>query len=416
MSTYRVAGRTMGDDDPQLALALAAIHAQKQRLVCLCSEPPAEMYVAKVNGHFIIKRMPNTGSAHSPACQSYEPPAELSGLGGVLGHAIQENVEEGTTVLKFDFSLSATPGRTAPIPTGKETDTAKTSGSKLGLRATLHYLWEEAGFVKWTPSMAGKRSWHVIRKYLLQATETKVAKGAPLSEVLYIPEPFSHERKDEITQRRLARLSKVLGSSHARAKQLMLVVGEVKEIAPSRFGHKLIVKHLPDCPLMMQEDLHSRLIRRFENELTLWNATEGSHLLFIGTFGAGPTGVLSLHEVSLMVVNGSWIPIENVYEHRLIEELIRSGRQFVKGQRYNLASNKPLASVVLADTQPRPVALYVVSSTASEEYTSELKALIEESDLASWWWSTEESSLPPLPARTGYTSSPRPNGTALMST
>jgi hypothetical protein len=250
-------------------------------------KPPAEMYVAKVNGHFIIKRMPNTGSAHSPACESYEPPAELSGLGRLLGHAIQENVEEGTTVLKFEVSLSAMRGRTAPIPTGKETDTAKTSG-KLGLRATLHYLWEEAGFVKWTPSMAGKRSWHVIRKYLLQATETKVTKGVPLSEMLYVPEPFSQNAKMKSRKGAWPGSAK-FSAARTRANQLMLIVGEVKEIAPSRFGHKLIVKHLPDCPLMMQEDLHSPLIRRFENELALWNATEGSHLLFIGTLGAGPT-------------------------------------------------------------------------------------------------------------------------------
>ncbi|MBV9035044.1 MAG: DUF1173 family protein, partial [Acidobacteriaceae bacterium] len=33
------------------------------------------------------------------------PPAELSGLGEVLGSAIQENVNDGTTSLKFAFSL-----------------------------------------------------------------------------------------------------------------------------------------------------------------------------------------------------------------------------------------------------------------------------------------------------------------------
>ena len=45
--------------------------------------------------------------------------------------------------------------------------------------------------------------------------------------------------------------------------QLMLVVGEVKDIAPARFGHKIVLKHLPDFPLMAADDLHRRLRKAF---------------------------------------------------------------------------------------------------------------------------------------------------------
>jgi len=47
------------------------------------------MYIAKVGNRYIVKRMPDTGQLHSPDCDSYEPPAELSGLGEVLGSAIK---------------------------------------------------------------------------------------------------------------------------------------------------------------------------------------------------------------------------------------------------------------------------------------------------------------------------------------
>jgi hypothetical protein len=140
VSLFRIAGRTVSGDDPQLPGILAALHGGKQRPFCLCSEPNPAMYIAKIGAHYILKRMPNTGPSHAPSCDSYDPPAELSGLGDVLGAAIQENVEDGTTSLKFGFSLSKMPGRAPAIPTGKESDTAKTSGNKLGLRATLHYL------------------------------------------------------------------------------------------------------------------------------------------------------------------------------------------------------------------------------------------------------------------------------------
>ena len=48
------------------------------------------------------------------------------------------------------------------------------------------------------------------------------------------------------------------------SRRLLIVVGEVKEIAPSRYGHKIIFKHLPDCHFMLSAELHTRLMRRFE--------------------------------------------------------------------------------------------------------------------------------------------------------
>ena len=66
------------------------------------------MYVARIGDRHILKRMPETGPKHDPSCNSYEAPYELSGFGHVAGSAIQENVEDGVTVLKLDFSLSKT--------------------------------------------------------------------------------------------------------------------------------------------------------------------------------------------------------------------------------------------------------------------------------------------------------------------
>ena len=65
-----------------------------------------EMYVARLGYGFIVKRMPSTGSQHAPDCPSYEPPAEFSGLGQVLGSAITEDPATGETTLKLDFSMS----------------------------------------------------------------------------------------------------------------------------------------------------------------------------------------------------------------------------------------------------------------------------------------------------------------------
>ncbi len=67
-----------------------------------------------------------------------------------------------------------------------------------------------------------------------------------------------------------------------------------------------------------------------------------------------------------------------------------------------MAGDRPLASAVLSDTVPRPVALYIVPPNATDDYKTALDALVEESDLAPWLWRAGEQAQPPLPAYTGY--------------
>src|SRR5215204_2892158 len=317
---FQIGAATLSANDLQLAPALADAHARRIRPLCLCRKPAAPLYVARGAGQFIPKRMPGTGPQHDPGCESYEAPPELSGFGDLVGRAIQEDGDAGITVLRLGFSLSRTGPRPAPGPVTREADSVKADASKLSLQATLHYLWEEVGFHRWSERMIGKRSWFVIRKHLLQAADGKTAKGAPLSDVLYIPEVFSTERKTELAQRHLSAVSRITATG-AGPRRLMLLIGEVKEFAAARYGHKLVVKHLPDQPFMLSEDLHRRMAVRFERELTLWDAVAGAHLLVIATFGVAPTGVTAVEELALIVVTETWIPIDHIYDANLVNAL-----------------------------------------------------------------------------------------------
>lgn len=380
---------------------LGKAHAGKTRLLCMCTRPPQEMYVARVGKRYYVKRMPNTGSRHAPVCDSYEPPAELSGLGDLIGGAITEDVSDGSTTLRLGFSLSKAGGRAAPVSSGAESDTVKTDGKKLTLRATLHYLWDQAGFNRWSPAMTNKRSWGVVHRHLVLAAEGKTAKGDALADALFVPEPFYIKDKEGIERRRLAKIAPLRVQAKG-AKRLMIVVGEVKAIEPSRYGHKIVVKHLGDMPFMINEDLHKRMTKRFADELELWNSIESAHLVIVGTFGLGPTGVASLEELALMVVTQEWLPIESVFELDLLTALVTQQRHFIKGMRYNLASTRPLASAVLQDTKPVSAALYIIPPTAEADYGSALNDLVEGSELASWFWRAGEEPSPPLPERDGF--------------
>lgn len=384
--------------DSGLPAALASIYGTKVRPFCNCKPGGIEMYISKIAGKYAVKRMPNTGPDHSTDCDSYEPPPELSGLGQVMGSAIEEDADQGLTTLKLGFSLTKVPGKSAPSPGTSEKDSVKTEGNKLTLRGVLHYLWEQAGFNRWTPAMEGKRPWGVIRKYLLLAAENKIAKGGALIERLYIPEPFTADKKAELAQRRIAMMAKAAAPAK-ETRQLMLVVGEVAEIGKSRFGFKIRFKHVPDCDFMMNEELHKRLQKRFATEIELWdsNSENGVHLMAIATFGVGHTGVPSIEEIALMVVSPGWIPFEHQFELMLLGSLVEKKRRFTKGLRYNLASTTPLATVVLADTQPQPTAMYIVPFGASEDFLQELNQLVDNSKLTSWKWELGSAEMPALP-------------------
>jgi hypothetical protein len=261
------------------------------------------MYIAKVFGKLLAKRMPDSGGNHAPICDSYEPPLQLSGLGQVVGTAIRENPEDGITTLKLDFSLTKRASRAPTIPRGIETDGVKTGGSKLTLRGTLNFLWSQAGFDRWSSAMQGKRNWFVIRKYLINAAANKIVNGSALKDLLYVPEVFSAEKKADIAERRTVQLMTV-ATSQQGARRLMLAIGEVKEMAASRYGYKIVLKHSPDFPFMLNEDLHQRLKRRFDAELGLWDAMDDVHLMIIGTFGVS-VGIASFEEVALMTVTSN---------------------------------------------------------------------------------------------------------------
>jgi len=397
MRRIRIGTTEVSLDAGDFEATLARAHAARDRPLCLCRTSGVPMYVASLSDRHILKRMPETGPQHDPGCDSYEAPYELSGFGHVAGSAIQENADDGVTVLKLDFSLSKTGAKAASDPgQGGDAGSVKTDGSKLSLRALLHYLWDQAEFNRWRPGMTGKRNWAVIRKFLDEAADGKTAKGKPLSDILFIPETFRSEREAEITQRRAAFMNRV-AAAEGKRRLLLMLIGEVKEIARARFGHRMVVKHVPKFPFMLNDDVHRRMTAKFADELSLWGAMSEAHLIAIATFGLGPTGVASIETIALMIVTENWIPFENSYDAALLDALTRGRASYLKGLRYNLPADRPLASVVLREDDAAPVAMYVVPPSADDAYRAALKELTDESEMTAWVWNAGVDEMPALP-------------------
>ena len=226
-----------------------------------------------------------------------------------------------------------------------------------------------------------------------------LVKGAPLGEVLLIPEPFRADNKEAIEQRRTAALS-AIQAQKTGPRKLMVLVGEVKEFQEARGGHRLVVKHMPGFPFLLDDRGWQRVQTRFEVELALWSANDASHLLAIATFGLNAAGIATVEEIALMVVAENWIPYESAQELRLVEALAKVREQGIKGLRYASPSDQPIAAALLMQHRPRPLALFVVPAAADDAYDSALTEMIaSRPEMDSWIWHTGQGEMPPLPAR-----------------
>lgn len=393
-AVYEIAGRRFEVGARGFADAVAGAHAAHQRPRCMCVVEGVEMYVARLGEGYIVKRMPDTGSHHAPDCPSYEPPAEFSGLGQVLGSAITEDPATGETTLRLDFPLSKMPGRSMIPPTGGEADSVSSTGTKLSLRGLLHYLWDQAELTRWHPGFTGKRTWATVRRHLLQAADHKLTRGAALRARLYVPEPFSIDERDAINARRLAQWQ-TAASAPGKAQQLMLLICEVKEIVPARYGFKAIAKHMPDQAFAIDEQLYRRLGRRFETELALWGASDDIHMLMIATFGVNSAGVPAIHELCLMPATRHWLPVADGFEKQLLDRLVGDNRSFVKGLRYNLGRDDKTASVALTDCEGS-MRLLLIPSAGIDHDTPGPEAG-GPGDAPVWTWRRSGEPMPPLP-------------------
>ena len=396
MRNFTIGDQTVDESSPEFRALLPHAYEQRLRPMCMCKEPPVAMYIARVEDQYLIKRMPLSGCDHDPACTSYEPPYELSGLGPLIGNAIQIDAS-GKVDLKLDFSLTKRGPRAAPSTPAKAAESrVRSEPKKLSLRATLHYLWEAGELAEWRSTWAGRRGWGRVRTSLLNAASQMAARGGPLSDMLFVPEVFHPDDKDGIAARRAAALTGVQATGSGPRK-LMMIVAEVKEFPSAREGHKIVVRHLP-FPLMIEDGAWRHLAARYETELELWRSNEKLHLIVIATFGISAAGIASVEEAALMVVNEHWLPFENIHELRLLEKLSHLKRKSVKGLRFNLARDAPIVSVTLPEQKPDPVAMFIVPASAGDEYEQALTNMIDaRPEIAPWVWRVAEGEMPRLP-------------------
>ncbi|MFC3166391.1 DUF1173 domain-containing protein [Ciceribacter thiooxidans] len=396
MRRFLIDGRIIDGEPNAIQSFLSRAYEQETRPHCLCREPPIPMYIARVEGNYIVKRMPLSGRAHDPSCPSYDPPYELSGLGPLVGGAIRIGAD-GRASLRLDFPITKRGSRKTPSqPIEPAEAPIRNEAKKLSLRAVLHYLWEVGELTEWRSSWAGKRGWGRVRASVLGAAAQMTVQGKELSELLFVPEVFHPDDKAGIATRRTATLAAAQASGTG-PRRLMLTIAEVKEFKPGRDSQRATLRHLP-FPLIIEEAAWQRLNARFKPELELWRSSEDHHLILIATFGISACGVATIEELAVMVVNENWIPFENVHEQLLLKRLSGLRRKSIKGLRFNLTRDRPIVSVTLPDLRPAPVAMFIVPAAADENYERIVAEMTSaRPEIASWVWRVADGHMPRLP-------------------
>jgi len=202
---FSIKGRVIDASAASFQDLLASVYDTPERPRCLCVAGGIDMYVAK-HRQFVVKRMPDTGCHHHPSCPSFELESRQSGLGELMGEAVLE-LAPGQIQLRVDFPWTRTLGRSVLRGEAQEASEVSDPKRRMSLRALMHFLFERAGFNRWSPAMEGKRNQGVLHKYLLGAAEDVQVKGVALSERLYVPEGFSEATKAKAAQRRRDKLA-----------------------------------------------------------------------------------------------------------------------------------------------------------------------------------------------------------------
>ena len=395
-SSYEIRGTAYRGDSPGLQAALTEVYGTDERPRCLCVDRGIEMYVAQ-HAQLVVKRMPGTGPAHHPSCPSYEAPASETGLGDLLGEAVIERGPERVEV-RLDFPLShVSVPRPAQAPSAPS-QSVSAAQRRLSMRGLLHLLWDRAGFSRWTPRMEGKRSWFVIRKYLLEAAGEIDAKGAPLASRLFIPEPFRPDEADALKARRAAFFGALRLDGAGDNVPLALLVAEVKDLIERGDGYSMVLKHLPDCVLTLDSTTGRQLARRFEREL-LAKAQQPDTRLIVGcTIRPAAEGLGHADTLAMMAVTPEWLPFEHLLERALLAELVRQQRRFLKPLPYEARPSVSFATALLLDTGDTALPLHVEPPSATGQRGPRVDEQRTSQGTKRWVWRPGEALvMPALP-------------------
>src|SRR3546814_16367071 len=128
-----------------------------------------------------------------------------------------------------------------------------------------------------------------------------------LAQRLFVPETFRLEDKDAIAGRQDAELA----IARSEPDRIMILIGEIRSIESARYGEKILIKHMPQRPFLMDADMARRFHKRFAAEEELWRSDDrDGSLIMAASFSMVSSGPAPIFTMTVMPVPRKWTPYD----------------------------------------------------------------------------------------------------------
>ena len=339
---------------------------------CLCRGTQTQMprlVIRARAGRFHLAGWPDEGTQHAHHCDFFKLDGELTGRpirgeGGIL------QTDDGTSIrLDVPLIVNTNGDVTATLDSPNPQDGAL-SRRAVGLLGLTHFLWEESQLNQWRQPRGSQRHWHTCRMRLRNLLEDCTVNGQPLADTLYLV-PVFRRSTSEIHKADFDRFQEQLGQHTGRSRRGLLL-GEVKTIQPSQYGHRIALRHLPRGLFASAKQLE-RWQRSYAPAFSSAAGDTARRIALLVVERRPLNGVLKVVDAAFMLTNRNYIPVDSSYELRMADALADAGRRLVKPLRWD-RSDDVFPDFVLTDTEPPTfVEVYGVRGRASYEVRKRIK-------------------------------------------
>jgi Protein of unknown function (DUF1173) len=413
----RIAGkvvcRRLREEDPdrwQRLLGKAVHLGVRPECLCRGQARALPMVVAEMGRLLFLKRMPNSGQDHHPACESYGGNERRGPKHGDRRNSLQK-LDSGLVDVHLDVPLSTVVGAGCGDGKAEGVHLPKTGGpgrGEVSLLGMLHLVWERSGLNAWVADAGQvKRRLSFVYNKVAQEVQELAISGKPASERWFVPDANldgeALARKREAMDMMYMRLQ---AQEHQGRRPVLMVAGEVRSIFQSTYGYGLRLKGLPDDrPIWLTKGAMERLQRSWPS-VAQWIGRREEEPLSTGKAFL-MAGVQASRDGNFNWIYGAWmdlsddyIPVDSRYERTVAEALVRQVRSFYKPLRYD-QSAKTHPDFVLTDAIPGDVVMEVYGMQTPEYLARkrEKTRIYREEGRMTWEWNASQGD--PLPAFPG---------------
>lgn len=405
--------------------------------ICLCQPQGVAMHIQRRNGHYNLKRNPNTGHLHAPKCESFGGLPEDAAAAYDKDVLVQQK-QNGMVSVRLSMPLTTLATDLPEELMSAASHSVRNDYGKrtsMTLRGYMNLLWETAALHEYDPVEDARRSYKAVRERLAQVTEDHqiLAGHQVMADRLFIPDTppalayqatlAGKQAKQKARAEQIAAVAAMDVAAkkicHDRERPIVLVLGELlsakwPQSAPGKppayeclislkssgMHHQIrdyagVVAALAEsnpglvAQALMRPDVEPNSASAFK----IW--------MLIGVqLHLTKTGTTFLKAVyaGCLLCSDKYIPVESSYELQVAAALQAQQRHFKKPLRYERDKDTRPDFVLLDTDQPRDMEVF---GFTGDFYAARTKQKIDAaigSAKPLWHWNPNKSQIiPPFP-------------------